>query len=294
MPPPAQQQQARRPKALLFDIGGVCVISPMSAILAYERENGIPPGWVNFAISRSKPDGAWHKLERGDIDCDARFFAAFKADLENAAHWPAFMGMLAARKASKAAKGGRSGSASQQLSKKDLPPVPTVDAETMFWRMMYAAREPDPYMAPALRKLRASGQFLLGALSNTVIFPPGHPLSAPIDDPKMDVKANFDVFVSSAHVGLRKPHRPVYELAMRWMGDAYRSGEWGGGGKPAGELAAEDVVFLDDIGENLKGAKEVGMQTIKVPLGRTKEVVEQLERMTGLSLLEPDSGKSRL
>ena len=53
---------------------------------------------------------------------------------------------------------------------------------------------------------------------------------------------------------------------------------WHDGIRPA------DVVFLDDIGENLKAAKALGIQTIKVSLGRAFEAVDQLEAVTGLQL----------
>ncbi len=53
---------------------------------------------------------------------------------------------------------------------------------------------------------------------------------------------------------------------------------WEGGVQP------EDVMFLDDIGENLKGARVLGFQTIKVPLGKAFEAVDQLEAITGLRL----------
>ncbi|KAK5279440.1 hypothetical protein LTR16_007673, partial [Cryomyces antarcticus] len=66
---------SKPPKALLFDIGGVCVVSPFQAILDYETAHGIPPGWVNFSISRSAPNGAWQRLERGEIPLDAAYFA---------------------------------------------------------------------------------------------------------------------------------------------------------------------------------------------------------------------------
>lgn len=54
-------------------------------------------------------------------------------------------------------------------------------------------------MYPALQALKKSGKYILAALSNTVIFPEGHPFSNP--PPDKDIKRVFDVFVSSAHVG---------------------------------------------------------------------------------------------
>ena len=49
-------------------------------------------------------------------------------------------------------------------------------------------------------------------------------------------------------------------------------------------VRAQDVTFLDDIGANLKPARAIGMQTIKVDLGRTDQAVRELERITGLLL----------
>ena len=34
-------------KAVIFDIGGVVVRSPMLAIAKYEKEHGIPPNYIN-------------------------------------------------------------------------------------------------------------------------------------------------------------------------------------------------------------------------------------------------------
>ena len=58
-----------------------------------------------------------------------------------------------------------------------------------------------------------------------------------------------------------------------------------------GEVKGGDCVFLDDIGENLRAAKKTaGWRTIKVELGREKDVVEELA-----SVLERrEDGKSKL
>lgn len=140
-------------------------------------------------------------------------------------------------------------------------------------------------MFPALLKLRASGRYILGALSNTVIFPVGHELAETAFGDA--VRGFFDVFISSAHVGLRKPDPEMYELALREL-DAFarrnagteraRDLKWEAG------VRADEVVFLDDIGENLKGARRVGFETVKVGLGRAFEAVERLEDLTGLEL----------
>ncbi|KAL2357165.1 HAD-like domain-containing protein [Cryomyces antarcticus] len=297
---------SKPPKALLFDIGGVCVVSPFQAILDYETAHGIPPGWVNFSISRSAPNGAWQRLERGEIPLDAAYFAAFGADLGKEALWREYYGRALQKGYTTAAASDSSASASASASPPSpgsstvmpthpssaaIPPVPRIDAEALFWLMMSISRTPDPYMYPALRRLRASGRYLLAALSNTVIFPPDHPYSNPTEaEAARDVRALFDVFVSSAHVGLRKPDPRIYALAMQRLRDfagRMRPAVEGEGAQSAA-LEAAEVVFLDDIGENLKAARAVGMRTIKVHLGRTKEAVRELEEITGLRLLEEE------
>ncbi|KAH8911810.1 haloacid dehalogenase-like hydrolase [Coniochaeta sp. PMI_546] len=260
-----------QPKVLLFDIGGVCVVSPFQSILNYELSHSIPPGWINHSISRTAPNGFWHKLETGQIPMDKAYFAGFNADLHDEGRWKAFY---------------RSQQAKNPNLPKEIPPVPQIDGEWLFWDMMAASQAPDPWMYPALKKLKEDGRFILAALSNTVIFPPDHPYSQRefLDDP---VRSLFDVFVSSAHVGLRKPDPKIYALALEKVDEFARKnadtergrrGGWGQGVK------AGDVLFLDDIGENLKAGKKAGFRTIKVHLGRAYEAVEELEKVTGLNL----------
>jgi putative hydrolase of the HAD superfamily len=75
----------------------------------------------------------------------------------------------------------------------------------------------------------------------------------------------FDVVVESSRVGVRKPEPRFYEIALEQLG-----------------VAAPDAVFLDDLGINLKPARDMGMHTIKVedPL----VAIAELEAVTGLSL----------
>ena len=84
-------------------------------------------------------------------------------------------------------------------------------------------------------------------------------------------------------MGMRKPDRDIYEYTM----EKIRS-KWGR------ELQPEDVVFLDDIGGNLKTARSLGMRTIRVILGKTDDAVRELEKVTGLKLLEQGGAQPRL
>ena len=201
---------------------------------------------------------------------------------------------------------------SENAQSKSLPQIPTIDAKALFWSMMDAARSPDPYIFPALLRLRSlppEKRPIVGALSNTVIFPPGHPYnriasvpassqstpSAPSTSPSSqasvsedsDPRSHFDVFIASAEVGLRKPDRKIYELAVQELDERGRQN--GGSG-----IKAEDVVFLDDIGENLKTAKVLGMRTIKVQLGKTWRAVKELEGIIKVDLMDEKTRRSKL
>lgn len=256
------------------------VVSPFQAILDYEVANGIPPGWVNASISASSPNGAWQKLERGEILLDHHFFREFKADLTNEKRWRVYY----ARYLASTRKEKLSDAAEEAAYQ--APPLPDIDAEWLYWEMMRISREPDQYMYPALKRLRAAadksdGKLVLGALSNTSIFPPGHLFTSDITPEGLasnQLKGVFEVFVSSAHVGMRKPDENIYRYAMVRLHE-YVKTKFGGDG-----VKASDITFLDDIGTNLKTARRLGMNTIKVDLGRADKAVLELEKLTGLQL----------
>jgi len=70
-------------RAVLFDIGGVVVGSPLDAIARYEQEQGIPPGFINRVVMTTGAAGAWSRLERGELTL-ATFYPAFDADCADA------------------------------------------------------------------------------------------------------------------------------------------------------------------------------------------------------------------
>ena len=80
-----------------------------------------------------------------------------------------------------------------------------------------------------------------------------------------EVLAHFDVIVESSVVGLRKPDPAFYELACDRLG-----------------IAPSEAVFLDDLGINLKPARALGMQTIKV--GDPDVALAELEAIVGFPL----------
>jgi putative hydrolase of the HAD superfamily len=80
-----------------------------------------------------------------------------------------------------------------------------------------------------------------------------------------DVMALFDLVVESSLEGIRKPDPRIYQLTCERLG-----------------VAPGRAVFLDDLGINLKPAKELGMRTIKV-LGED-QAIRELAELTGLPL----------
>ena len=105
----------------------------------------------------------------------------------------------------------------------------------------------------AIRKYRAQG-FKVAALTN--IWPTNDTLHVAFDM----LVSEFDVFVESWRVGARKPELPIYERVLA-------------------ELQVEPTacIFLDDLGENLKPARAMGMRTIKV-----SDIDESLEELQSL------------
>ena len=75
----------------------------------------------------------------------------------------------------------------------------------------------------------------------------------------------FDAWVISHEVGLRKPDPAIYELGAQRIG-----------------LPTEACVFVDDLGGNLKPAKELGMATVKHT--DAAETIPRLEELLGVSL----------
>ena len=57
-------------RAVIFDLGGVVVPSPLDAFRAYEEANGLPPRFVSEVVVRGGDDGAWARFERSDVTYD--------------------------------------------------------------------------------------------------------------------------------------------------------------------------------------------------------------------------------
>lgn len=134
--------------------------------------------------------------------------------------------------------------------------VPFCTAELM--REMHERAAVRPIMIAAIRKLRESG-FKVGALTNNWVVGEDH------DERMGALGREFDAFVESCKVRMRKPDRRIYGLACEALG-----------------VPPSRAVFLDDIGSNLKAAKALGMTTIKV--GDPGAALRELGTLLGLDL----------
>lgn len=73
-------------RAVVFDLGGVVLGSPLHAIAAFEARHGVPNNTINHHVMDSAPAGAWHLLERGEIDLGPDFYRLFDAELRSLGH----------------------------------------------------------------------------------------------------------------------------------------------------------------------------------------------------------------
>ena len=133
---------------------------------------------------------------------------------------------------------------------------------THFLEWFFQGFAPRPEMIAVVQHLR--GRVKLGSITNNVAreLPPERRTSG------LDIQGLFDVVVESAIEGVRKPDPRIYHLACERMG-----------------VQPHEAVFLDDLGANLKGAKALGMTTIKVD--DTLSAIEELEAALGMPLPRP-------
>ena len=72
-------------RAVIFDLGGVVLESPLPAIAAFEADTGLPPRFISRLVVEGGTDGPWARLERGELS-PALFAEAFSAQGEAAGH----------------------------------------------------------------------------------------------------------------------------------------------------------------------------------------------------------------
>jgi putative hydrolase of the HAD superfamily len=66
-------------RAVIFDLGGVVMPSPIDTFRAYEARTGLPHRFISQVVVGGGEDGAWSRFERGELD-PAGFVAAFERE----------------------------------------------------------------------------------------------------------------------------------------------------------------------------------------------------------------------
>lgn len=124
--------------------------------------------------------------------------------------------------------------------------------------------DPRPEMVEALRRVRQ--HFKTGCITNNL---PANAIGSSGGRALYiaETMALFDHVIESAKIGLRKPDPRIYRMMVEALG-----------------VDAENCVYLDDLGVNLKPAREMGMKTIKVIDGA--QAILELEAITGLTLAD--------
>jgi putative hydrolase of the HAD superfamily len=121
-----------------------------------------------------------------------------------------------------------------------------------------------PEMVEALRRVKS--RFKTGCITNNL---PANLIGSMSGRSLYvaDVMALFDHVIESAKIGLRKPDPRIYRMMVEAL-----------------DVNPEHCVYLDDLGVNLKPARDMGMTTIKVL--NASQAIAELEAATALSLRE--------
>jgi len=119
-----------------------------------------------------------------------------------------------------------------------------------------------PEMVEALKRIKA--RFKTGCITNNL---PANAIGSMTGRSLYvaDVMVLFDHVIESAKIGLRKPDPRIYKMMVETL-----------------KVDPKACVYLDDLGVNLKPAREMGMTTIKVASGA--QAIAELEAATGLKL----------
>ena len=122
--------------------------------------------------------------------------------------------------------------------------------------------DPRPEMVEALRRIKQ--RFKTGCITNNL---PANAIGSSGGRALYvaETMALFDHVIESAKIGLRKPDPRIYQMMVEALG-----------------VDPNRCVYLDDLGVNLKPAREMGMTTIKVI--DAPQAIRDLQAATGLAL----------
>ena len=124
-----------------------------------------------------------------------------------------------------------------------------------------------PEMIKALQTIR--GNLIQACLTNNIrslkeeAFEEGNVSVSGKHDVIMDL---FDFVIESSKVNLRKPDPAFYKMACE-----------------KASIEPSEAVFLDDLGINLKPAKNLGMETIKVI--NSRDALQELQKLISIKIL---------
>ena len=119
-----------------------------------------------------------------------------------------------------------------------------------------------PEMIEALRRIKT--KYKTGCITNNV---PANQMGSTEGRTlyAKEVMALFDHVIESAKTGIRKPDPRIYEMMCEAL-----------------NVKPSACIFLDDLGVNLKPARTMGMETIKVETAH--QAIAALEKLTGMNL----------
>jgi putative hydrolase of the HAD superfamily len=118
-----------------------------------------------------------------------------------------------------------------------------------------------PSMLEALRRI--SARFKTGCITNNV--KSDNPASAWRNESVDEAMGLFGHVIESSKVGIRKPDPKIYRMMVEALA-----------------VDPRRCIYLDDLGINLKPARDMGMTTIKVE--RADPALDTLESLLGLTL----------
>jgi len=119
----------------------------------------------------------------------------------------------------------------------------------------FAGDQIDEELMAFIRSLK--GQVKIGMITNA------WPDIRPWMEEQARIADAFDHIVISSEVGIVKPQKEIYGLALSGL-----------------DVEAEETLFIDDFVENIQGAEAVGMHTIHFqdPIEAMQTIQERLER----------------
>ena len=124
-----------------------------------------------------------------------------------------------------------------------------------------------PEMVKALREIK--DKLIQGCLTNNIQSNEDQELetdNAAISGTHQEIMGLFDFVFESSKENVRKPDPKFYQLACK-----------------RGKVNPNEVIFLDDLGINLKPAKALGMKTIKVV--RAEDALQDLQDLLDFPII---------